>query len=42
MSWGPLIEQSLAADLLRGGAMVFIVGLLVGVGIVLFLRRAKR
>lgn len=42
MSWGPLIEQSLGADLFRIGATVFIVGLLVGAGVVLFLRRAKR
>lgn len=42
MSWGALIERSIAADMIRFGAVIFAVGLLVGVAAVLFWRRAKR
>ena len=42
MSWGALIEQLIAADLIRLGVVIFVIGLLIGAAVVLFRGRAKR
>lgn len=42
MSWGALIEQLIAADMIRFGVAIFVVGLLIGAAVVLFRGRAKR
>ena len=39
MNWGPLVEQVIAVGLTQLAAVVFVVGLVVGIAVVLASRR---